>query len=185
MTKMCHRQKMKYFMLSIIPSEDIVLKIMQIRTLIFQEFGLVSSRCLPVMIPVAYIPVSVNREQFRGLTLPAAVCNSVYKTIEGSDIYLQIRNNDFTSEIERRILNGMDHFKTSGFIDLHTGFYLATADKKSALKEVHTFINSKIEKTLIWKKNSLELIRIETMNDIWWENIRWETVWEEKIRPAG
>lgn len=137
------------------------------------------------MIPVAYVPETIKKEQFKGLAFPATIYSSVCKTIKGGDIYLQIENTDFTSEIKKRIFSDPDFFQTSGFINLHTGFYLATANTIMLLNEVHTFINSKIEENLTWKKNSLELIRIETMNDIWWENIRWETIWEEKIRLSG
>lgn len=172
---------MEYFLLSIIPSEDIVLKIMQLRTLLFKEFGLVSSRCLPVMIPIAYIPEYISKEQFKGLTLPEAVCTSVYRTGEGGDIYLQVKNIDFADEIEKRIRGNRSTLETEGFINLQKGFYLATENMEITLKKVLTFIHSETEETLTWKKNSLELIRIETMNDIWWENIRWETIWDIRI----
>ena len=172
---------MKYFLLSIIPSEDVVLKILRFRTLLFKEFGLVSSRCLPVMIPVAYIPESINKELFKGLTLPEAVCTSVYTTTEGGDIYLQINNIGFTNEIEKIIVRSIGHFETSGLISLQTGFYLATENMDSTLKKVLTFMHSETEEPLTWKKNSLEFIQIETLNNIWWENIRWETIWDIRI----
>lgn len=182
---MCHRQKMKYYLLSIVPSEDIVIKIRQLRTLLFKEFGLVSSRCLPVMIPVAYIPKSTDKKLFKGLTLTQALCTSVYTTTEGGDIYLQINNIDFANEIKKIIISSIGHFEASGLINLRTGFYLATGNMDSTLKKVLAFIHSETKEPLTWKKNRLVLIRIETMNDIWWENIRWETIWETKIRLLG
>ncbi|MCK5198493.1 MAG: hypothetical protein KAR21_09090 [Spirochaetales bacterium] len=156
-----------------------ILKIMRLRTLIFREFGLVSARCLPEMIPAAYIPKPVDKEQFKGLTLPKVICTSICTTTEKGDIFLQSKNTNFINEIKNRI----DSFETSGIIDLQTGFYLATANTDSVLRDVLNFVHSETEEIFISKKNSLELIRIETLNDIWWENIRWETIWEEKIRP--
>ncbi len=173
---------MKYFLISIIPSEDVVLKIRGLRTLIFREFGLVSARCLPEIIPIAYIPEPVDKEQFKSLILPAATLftaegPSVCKTSEKGDIFLQSDNKKFANEIK----NHIDSFETSGFIDLQTGFYLATANANSVLKDVLRFIHSETKEIFTWRKSSLELIQIETMNVIWWENIRWETIWEKKL----
>jgi len=168
---------MKYFLISIIPSEDVILKIMGLRTLIFREFGLVSSRCLPEMIPIAFIPEPIDKEQFKGLILPAAACLNVCKTSKKGDIFLQSKNTNSSNEIRNRISG----FKTSGFIDLQTGFYLATANTNSILKDLLRFIHSETKEIFTWRKSSLELIRIETMNDTWWENIRWETIWETKM----
>ncbi len=132
------------------------------------------------MVPIAYISESINKELFKGLIIPEAECTSVYTATERGDIYLQINNINFTNEIEKirvdRISPG-----TEGFINLQKGIYLATVDKKLALEEVLTFIHSETEAPLRWKKNSMELIRIETINDIWWENIRWETKWEIRM----
>lgn len=176
---------MKHFILSIIPSEHVVLKIMQLRTLLFKEFGLVSSRCLPVMIPIAYIPKSISKENYKGLTLPEATCTFICRTSKEGDIYLQINNIDFADKVEKRIRGNRSSLETEGFINLQKGFYLATENLDSNLKKVLTFIHSQTKKPLIWKKNNLELISIETINDIWWENIRWETRWEEKIKHSG
>ena len=171
---------MKTFLISIIPSEDVILKIMGLRTLIFREFGLVSARCLPEMIPVAYIPKPVDKEPFKGLTLPKVICTSICNTTGKGDIFLQSKNTNFINEIKKRI----DSFETSGIIDLQTGFYLATANTDSVLKDVLNFVHSETKEIFTWRKSSLELIQIETMNSIWWENIRWETMWEMKMgRP--
>ena len=173
---------MNYFLISIIPSEDVVLKIRGLRTLIFREFGLVSARCLPEMIPIAYIPEPVDKEQFKGLSSPEADLStteglSVCKTNKKGDIFLQSNNPNFANKIINRIVS----FETSGFIDLQTGFYLATANTDSVLKDLLRFIHSETKEIFRWRKSSLELIRIETMNSTWWENIRWETIWETKI----
>ena len=173
---------MKYFLISIIPSEDVVLKIMELRTLIFREFGLVSSRCLPEMIPIAFIPEPIDKEQFKGLILPAADLPtaeglSICTTSKKGDIFLQSKNTNSAIEIRNRISG----FETSGFIDLQTGFYLATANTNSILKDLLRFIHSETKEIFTWRKSSLELIQIETMNDTWWKNIRWETIWTQKI----
>ena len=175
---MCHRQIMKCFLLSIIPSEDIVIKIMQLRTLVFKKYGLVSARTLPVMIPVTYVPKAINKDLFESVTLPEALCTTDYSNNKGGDIYLQIKNTNFINEIRNRI----DSFETPGIIDLQTGFYLATANTDSVLKDVLNFVHLEIQEIFTWRKSNLELIRIETINDIWWENIRWETIWEQKLR---
>ena len=94
---------MKYFLLAVIPSENIVLRIMELRTLLFRKFGLVSARALPVMIPLSYIHESINNNQFKGLTVQKANCSSVYRASETGDIYLQINNFDFTTDIEKRL----------------------------------------------------------------------------------
>ena len=142
--KLWHLQIMKHFLIAIIPSEDVVLKIMQLRTLIFRNFGLVSSRCLPEMIPVSFIPKSVSKEQFKGLTLPQAVCTSVCSATENGDLFLQIKDKNFALEIKNRI----DSFETSGIINIQTGFYLVTANTDTVLKDVLAFVHSEIEENI-------------------------------------
>jgi hypothetical protein len=55
---------MVHYLIAIIPSEDITLQIRQIRTSLFKEFGLISSRSLPEIIPVAFIKKIIKKDKF-------------------------------------------------------------------------------------------------------------------------
>jgi len=168
---------MEHFLLVIIPSEDIVIDIQKLRTLIFKKFGLASSRSLPEIIPIAFTKEIIDREQFKNLSISLEMKSLEFISTDTNDIYLEINNLDFTNTIREKILN----YKSSGFMPLKTGFYIASAKNKLDTGNISTFLNTEHKKPLIWKKNNLELIKIETFNTVWWENVNWETLWEQKI----
>ncbi|MCK5153641.1 MAG: hypothetical protein KAQ93_04720 [Spirochaetales bacterium] len=168
---------MEHFLISIIPSENIAIKIRKLRTLIFKKYGLVSSRSLPEIIPVAFTKEIINRKQFQELILSSEMESSNCILTGENDIFLQINNTDYINSIQKIINN----YKSSGFITLKPGIYLGSAEKNLDTKEIIEFIDIEKEKIPTWKKNNLELIKIETFGNIWWENIRWETIWKQKI----
>ncbi|MEA1911933.1 MAG: hypothetical protein U9N32_09720 [Spirochaetota bacterium] len=168
---------MEHFLLAIIPSEDIAINIRKLRTLIFKNFGLASSRSLPEIIPIAFTKEIIDKEQFKNLSISSEMRSLEFISTETNDIFLEINNLDFTNTIREKISN----CKSSGFIPLKPGFYIASAENDLAAGNIITFLNIQKEKSLVWKKNNLELIKIETFETVWWEDIRWETLWEQKI----
>ena len=169
---------MEHFLIAIIPSEDITIKMRELRTLIFKKFGLVSSRCLPEIIPVAFINKVIDKKEFINLTIPSEMNVLDCITHNTHDIYLQINNTDFFDSL----VNELSSHKTSGFIAPKQGIYMGSAEQDSNIKKICEYLHLKNEKGLSWKKNYLELMRIETPNNVWWENIRWETIWKQKIK---
>ena len=169
---------MEHYLIAIIPSEDITIKIRRLRTQLFKKFGIVSSRCLPEMIPVAFITEVINKKLFQGLTISNEIKSLDCISSETNDIFLQITNTDLLDSITKKLEN----YKVSGFITLVPGFYLGSEEKDSDISDIITYINQKKDKLFTWKKNNLELIRIETRDDIWWNHIQWETIWSQKIR---
>ncbi|MCK5672010.1 MAG: hypothetical protein KAH95_01465 [Spirochaetales bacterium] len=168
---------MEHYLISIIPSEDITIKIRRLRTQLFKKFGTVSSRCLPEMIPVAFINEVIDKKIFQGLTISNEIKSLNYISTETNDIFLQITNTDFLDSITKRMKN----YQTSGFITLEQGFYLGSEENNSDISNVITYLNQKKENILTWEKNNLELIKIKTRDDIWWNHIQWETIWSQKI----
>lgn len=166
---------MEHFLIAIIPSEDIAIKIRKLRTLIFKKFGIVSSRCLPEIIPVAFTKEIINKDQFKKLTILSEMKSTNFFHTDTNDLFLQINNKDFISSIQKKI----NTCRPSGFITPEAGIYLGSVENILEIKEIIKFL----EKTtaLTWKKNSLELLRIETLSDVWWENVKWETIWNQKI----
>lgn len=169
---------MEHYLISIIPSEDITLKIRKIRTLLFKKYGIVSSRCLPEMVPVAFVNGIIKKDLFKDISQSEELNSSICSLTEMNDIYLQINNTYFIESIKKRI----DIHKISGFITLKQGFYLGSEKNESDMSNIIINLNQLKEKSLSWKKNSLELIKIEIKDDIWWNNIQWETIWSQKIR---
>jgi len=169
---------MEHFLLAIIPSEDIAINIQKLRTLILRKFGLASSRTLPEIIPIAFIKETIGKEQFKNLSISSEMKSLEFISTDTNDIYLEINNLDFTNTIRDKISN----YKSSGFMPLKTGFYIASAENDLDAGNIITFLKIEQKKQLTWKKNNLELIKIETSNTIWWENISWETLWEQKIK---
>jgi len=169
---------MEHFLISIIPSEDIAIRIRELRTHIFKGFGLVSARCLPEILPVAFIKEIISKEKFQELAQSSELTSKNFITTETNDIFLQINNSDFINNIRKIITS----YSLEGIITIESGIYLGSAEKKSDIKEIISFIQRKEGNYLTWKKNSLELIKIETFNEIWWENVRWETIWNQKIK---
>ncbi len=168
---------MEHFLISIIPSEDITLKIRKLRTLLFKKYSIISSRCLPEMIPVAFTNEIINKDLFMDISQTKELNSSICILTEINDIYLKINNTDLIESIEKRIGN----YKKSGFISLKQGFYLGSGTKDSDIGIINNDLKKVIAKSLSWKKNSLELIKIEIKDDIWWNNIQWETIWSQKI----
>ena len=169
---------MEHFLIAIIPSEDITIRIRELRTLIFKRFGLVSSRCLPEIIPVAFINKVIDKKEFINLTIPSEMNSLDCITNDTNEIYLQINNTDFFDSL----VNTLSNHKTSGFITPKQGIYMGSVEQDSNIKQICEYLHLKNEKRLSWKKNNLELLRIETHNNVWWENIRWETIWKQKIK---
>lgn len=169
---------MEHFLIAIIPSEDITIRIRELRTLIFKKFGLVSSRCLPEIIPVAFINKVIDKKLFNNLTISTEMNALNCVTNRTNDIFLQINNTDLLNSIIKVLLS----HKTSGFITPEQGIYIGSVEKDLKVKKICESIQLKNVKNLSWKKNNLELIRIETLNNIWWEKISWETIWKQKIR---
>ena len=168
---------MEHFLLAIIPSEDIAINIRKLRTLIFKKFGLASARSMPEIIPVAFTTETIGKEQFKNLSISSKMKSLELISTDTNDIYLEINNLDFTNTIRKKISN----HNSSGFIPLKTGFYIASAANDLETGNIITFLNIEQKKSLIWKKNNLELIKIETFKPVWWEDISWETLWEQKI----
>ena len=168
---------MEHFLLAIIPSEDIAINIRKLRTLIFKKFGLVSARSLPEIIPVAFTKEIIGKEQFKNISISSEMKSLEFIVTDTNDIYFKINNLDFTNTIREKISNS----KSSGFMPLKTGFYIATAENETDRDYISTFLNVEQKKQLIWKKNNLELIKIETFKTVWWEDICWETLWEQKF----
>jgi hypothetical protein len=169
---------MEHFLISIIPSEDIAIRIRKLRTLIFKKFGLVSARCLPELLPVAFIKEIISKEKFQELIQPSELTSKNFISTDTNDIFLQITNSDFINNIRKIITS----YSLEEIITLESGVYMGSAEKISDIKEIISFLHGEEENFLTWKKNSLELIRIETFNEIWWENVRWETIWNQKIK---
>jgi len=169
---------MEHFLIAIIPSEDITIRIRELRTLLFKRFGLVSSRCLPEMIPVTFIKKIIDKKQFTNLSISSEMNSSNCIVNRRNDIYLQIDNTDLLDSIGKILSN----HKTSGFITPEQGFYMGSIEKELSVKKICEPISLKNGKSLTWKKNNLELIRIEALNNLWWENIRWETIWKQTIK---
>jgi hypothetical protein len=169
---------MEHFLISIIPSENISIKIRAIRAILFRQFGIISSRSLPEMIPVAFINKSINKELFKEITQPNDINSTNYKLSDSNDIFLEVNAYDLINSIRKKILK----YESSGIISLIPGFYLGTVEKELQTKRVMDFIESQKEEKLIWKKNSLELIRVEINNELWWNSIFWETIWAQKIK---
>lgn len=169
---------MEHFLISIIPSEDIAVKIRKLRTLIFKEFGLVSARCLPEFIPVAYIKEIISKERFQELVQPSELSTKNFISTDSNDIFLQIINFELINNIKKII----GTYSLEGIITLDSGIYLGSAVKRTDIKKIISFMQMEKDIHLNWKKNSLDLIRIESFNQIWWENVRWETIWSKKIK---
>ncbi|RLD30400.1 MAG: hypothetical protein DRI73_10425 [Bacteroidetes bacterium] len=168
---------MEHFLLAIIPSEDIAINIRKLRTLIFKKFGLASSKALPEIIPIAFTKEIIRKEQFKNLLISSEMKSLEFISTDTNDIYLEINNLDFTNTIRKKISN----YKSPGFIPLKTGFYIASAENDLETGNIIKFLNIEHKKTLIWKKNNLELIKIEISKTVWWEDVSWETIWEQRI----
>ena len=169
---------MEHFLLAIIPSEDIVIKIRDLRKSVFKNLGLISSLCLPVMIPVAFLEESINKDLFSDIQLTTPLTTSNDILIEEQNIFLGIKNID----IIEKIVESLNLSIKKGFISTGRGFYLGTNENNLNSEEILTYLAHNSEKILVWRKNNLKLIKIITENEIWWENIRWETIWNQKIK---
>ena len=169
---------MEHFLLAIIPSEDIAIKIRNIRKYIFQNFGLVSSQCLPEIIPAAFSRGIIRKELFSDIKLTEVLKTSNEVLIDRQNIFLRIIENDIID----RIAETPGLYISKGFIPTGRGFYIGTNENSLNKAEIINYVSSKSEKILKCKKNNLKLIKITTDNKIWWENIMWETVWNLKIR---
>jgi hypothetical protein len=168
---------MTYFLIAIIPSENIVLKIRKIRTRLFREFGLISARCLPEMLPVLFINQFIKQKQFNGISITRELSSSAVISNLEHDIFLKIEDTGFISGVKTEISD----LHVPGIFTLTAGFYLGTAPTKKKSEKICLYLNSEIKEKLIWKKNNLELIKMCTKEDIWWNNITWETMWSQKI----
>jgi len=169
---------MEHFLLAITPSEDIVIKIRDLRKSVFKKFGLISSLCLPAMIPVAFLEESINKDLFSDIQLTTPLTTSNDILIEKQNIFLGIRN----IVIIEKIVEFLNLSKKKGFISTGRGFYIGTNENSLNSEEILNYLAHNSKKILTWKKNNLKLIKIITENEIWWESIRWETIWDQKIK---
>jgi len=169
---------MEHFLLAIIPSEDIVIKIRNLRTSFFKEFGLISSRCLPVMIPVAFSVKAINKSLFSDIQLTKPLTTSNEALVEQQNIFLKITQTDIID----RIVETLSSYEKKGFISTGKGFYIGTNENSLDNQEILNHITVKSKNILKWKKNNLKLIKIKTNNKNWWESITWETIWSLKLK---
>ncbi len=170
---------MQYYIISVTPSEDIILKIQNLRTSIYRKFGLVSARALPVMIPVGFSDTRIDQDIFSDIIRRGFISTRNRAETRGNDIFLSLENTFFLEEIKKLI----PKTKKPTFFNILPGFYLCTLEnQQQTLSETVSYINSQIEQRLKWEKNHLELIKIELENKNWWEALRWETLWEKKFR---
>jgi len=168
---------MEYFLLAITPSEDIVIKIRNLRNSIFREFGLISSKCLPVIIPIAFSEKTINKDLFLNIKLTKSLTTSNIFLIEEQNIILGIRHTNIIEEIA----DYLNLSKKKGFISTGKGFYIGTAKTSLQADKILKYLSIKSIDFPKWKINYLKLIKITTENKNWWESIMWETVWSKKV----
>ncbi len=168
---------MEHFLIAIIPSEDIVIQIRKTRTSLFKKFGIISSRCLPEIIPVAFIDEILNKNQFKGLTFGEVFNSTFFSTTINNSIFLKTNNVKSINLIKERISENI----IPGLFPTNEGFYLGTIEEGSNIKEIIRYLNYENNISLKWGKNNLELIKITTGNTNWWEEIHWESIWKLKI----
>ncbi|MCF6336213.1 MAG: hypothetical protein L3J12_10780 [Spirochaetales bacterium] len=81
---------MQYYIISVTPSEDIILKIQNLRTSIYRKFGLVSARALPVMIPVGFSDTRIDQDIFSDIIRRGFISTRNRAETRGNDIFLSL-----------------------------------------------------------------------------------------------
>ncbi len=165
-------------MISVIPSENIILKILEIRTALFRKFGLVSARALPVMIPVGFSDAEIKKDVFGDIALQSFTCTQSSVSTSEGNIFLPVAAPSLFKEIEKLIQESGDHplFRT------YSGIYLCSTENRSDHTGIISYTDSLINQKIIWRKSSLRMIRIESKSRNWWESLEWSTMWERKLR---